>query len=86
MQCSGSREKCLWVVEYLRAGDGQGGAACLMGESAVMGYSDSNCYILEPCCGPSTVEGGRNGAYRLCDMMMMMMMILVKYIRTNKLI
>jgi len=40
--------------------------------SCQKGHRGSNSYILAPRCGPSTVEEGRNGPYRLRDMMMMM--------------
>jgi len=51
-----------------------------MDESAQKVYRDSNCYILAPRCGPSTVAGGRNGPYpitsSLRDMMTMTMMMI----------
>jgi len=49
----------------------KGAAAYFVDESAQKKYRGSNCNILVPCCGLSTVEGGCNGPYWLRDMMMM---------------
>jgi len=40
-------------------------------ESAQNKHRGCDIHILAPRCGPSTVEEGRNGPYRLRDMMMM---------------
>jgi len=54
-------------VKNHRAGEGQGGGRVPRGWVSSKGYRGSNRNILKPRCGPSTVEGGRNGPYQLRD-------------------